>query len=202
MDETTGRLPDQYIPQKIIDLQGDLEQAVTGASSNATAASQSASQASASASAAKTSETNAASSATAAQNAVNGFGLEVGTTTTGEPRSDASVEIQKTSTKYTANFTIPRGDKGDKGDKGDTGATGAPGPKGADGDGGHDSDDPEWPEYKQPTGAHDAYHVGDKITYNGKHYTCVMEVVCGLLTPIRRDGVRKREPPLFKVVDL
>lgn len=32
----------------------------------------------------------------------------------------------------------------------------------------------EWPEYKHPTGAHDAYHVGDKITYNGKHYTCVM----------------------------
>lgn len=30
----------------------------------------------------------------------------------------------------------------------------------------------EWPEYKQPTGAHDAYHVGDKITYKGKHYTC------------------------------
>lgn len=33
----------------------------------------------------------------------------------------------------------------------------------------------EWPEYKQPTGAHNAYHVGDKITYNGKHYTCVMD---------------------------
>lgn len=33
----------------------------------------------------------------------------------------------------------------------------------------------EWPEYKQPTGAHDAYHVGDKITYNGKHYTCLMD---------------------------
>lgn len=33
----------------------------------------------------------------------------------------------------------------------------------------------EWPEYKQPTGAHDAYHVGDKITYKGKHYTCVMD---------------------------
>lgn len=32
----------------------------------------------------------------------------------------------------------------------------------------------EWPEYKQPTGAHDAYHVGDKISYNGKHYTCVL----------------------------
>ena len=33
----------------------------------------------------------------------------------------------------------------------------------------------EWPEYKQPTGAHDAYHVGDKITYNGNHYTCVLD---------------------------
>ena len=32
-----------------------------------------------------------------------------------------------------------------------------------------------WPEYKQPTGAHDAYHVGDKITYNGRHYTCVYD---------------------------
>lgn len=33
----------------------------------------------------------------------------------------------------------------------------------------------EWPEYVQPTGAHDAYHVSDKITYNGKHYTCAMD---------------------------
>ena len=31
----------------------------------------------------------------------------------------------------------------------------------------------EYPEYKQPTGAHDAYKVGDKITYNGKHYECI-----------------------------
>lgn len=33
----------------------------------------------------------------------------------------------------------------------------------------------KWPEYKQPTGAHDAYHVGDKITYNGKYYTCIYD---------------------------
>ena len=33
----------------------------------------------------------------------------------------------------------------------------------------------EWPEYKQPTGAHDAYDVGDKITYKGKRYTCVYD---------------------------
>lgn len=32
----------------------------------------------------------------------------------------------------------------------------------------------EYPPYKQPTGAHDAYKVGDKISWNGKHYECVM----------------------------
>lgn len=185
VDETTGRLPDQYIPQKIIDLQGNLEQAVTNASTSATSASQSASQAqssataanssaqaasassesartasdsatssknaaaqsasqasasaqaaetsktnaatsaqvaetsktnaASSASAAASSETNAAASATAAQNAVDGFGLQVGTTTTGEPGSDAAVEIQKNGTKYTASFTIPRGEAGPAG---------------------------------------------------------------------------------------
>ena len=30
----------------------------------------------------------------------------------------------------------------------------------------------EYPEYVQPTGGHDAYKVGDKITYNGKKYEC------------------------------
>lgn len=33
----------------------------------------------------------------------------------------------------------------------------------------------EYPEYVQPTGAHDAYHVGDKITYNGKKYECIYD---------------------------
>ena len=105
------------------------QQSASGASASASAAQQSASNASASASAAKvsetnaassasaaaTSETNAAASATAAQQAVDGFGLEVGETTTGEPGTDAVVEIQKTGTKYTANFTIPRGDVGPAG---------------------------------------------------------------------------------------
>ena len=31
----------------------------------------------------------------------------------------------------------------------------------------------EYPEYKQPTGAHDAYYNGDKVTFNGEHYTCI-----------------------------
>lgn len=33
----------------------------------------------------------------------------------------------------------------------------------------------EYPEYVQPTGAHDAYKVGDKITYNDKHYECIFD---------------------------
>lgn len=31
----------------------------------------------------------------------------------------------------------------------------------------------EYPDYVQPTGAHDAYHAGDKVTYNGKRYLCI-----------------------------
>lgn len=29
----------------------------------------------------------------------------------------------------------------------------------------------EWPEWVQPTGVHDAYDVGAKVTYNGKRWT-------------------------------
>lgn len=33
-------------------------------------------------------------------------------------------------------------------------------------------DDPavEWPEWRQPTGAHDAYAMGAKVSHNGKHW--------------------------------
>lgn len=31
----------------------------------------------------------------------------------------------------------------------------------------------EYPEYKQPTGAHDAYHKDDKVTFNGEKYICI-----------------------------
>ena len=34
----------------------------------------------------------------------------------------------------------------------------------------------EWPEYVQPTGVHNAYTVGNKITFNGKRYVCKMYV--------------------------
>ncbi len=37
------------------------------------------------------------------------------------------------------------------------------------------SEPDEWPEYVQPIGAHDAYKIGDKITYGGQHYVCRMD---------------------------
>lgn len=33
----------------------------------------------------------------------------------------------------------------------------------------------EYPEYKQPLGSHDAYNIGDKITYNGIKYECLID---------------------------
>lgn len=37
--------------------------------------------------------------------------------------------------------------------------------------GGEPTPEPEeYPQWVQPTGAHDAYNTGDKVTYNGKHY--------------------------------
>lgn len=45
------------------------------------------------------------------------------------------------------------------------------------GEGGGGSSEPtdEWPAWVQPTGAHDAYSTGDKITFGGKHYICQMD---------------------------
>lgn len=28
----------------------------------------------------------------------------------------------------------------------------------------------EWPEWRRPQGSHDAYNIGDKVTYNSEHY--------------------------------
>ena len=40
-------------------------------------------------------------------------------------------------------------------------------------EGGEEGPAEEYPAYVQPTGAHDAYHNGDKVTYNGAKYTCI-----------------------------
>lgn len=56
--------------------------------------------------------------------------IEVGTTTTGEPGTDASVTNSGTSGAAIFNFVIPRGEKGETGD---TGPTGPQGPQGIQG---------------------------------------------------------------------
>lgn len=33
----------------------------------------------------------------------------------------------------------------------------------------------EWPEFVQPTGAHDCYKKGDKVTFEGKHYISLID---------------------------
>lgn len=33
----------------------------------------------------------------------------------------------------------------------------------------------EYPEWVQPAGVHDAYNIGDKVTYNGQHYVCTSD---------------------------
>ncbi len=33
----------------------------------------------------------------------------------------------------------------------------------------------EWPEWVQPTGAHDAYNTGDRVSHNNKHWECAMD---------------------------
>lgn len=33
----------------------------------------------------------------------------------------------------------------------------------------------EWPEFIHPTGAHNVYNKGDKVTYNGKHYISLID---------------------------
>lgn len=33
----------------------------------------------------------------------------------------------------------------------------------------------EYPEYQTPSGSHDAYHKGDKVTYRGKRYICQVD---------------------------
>lgn len=33
----------------------------------------------------------------------------------------------------------------------------------------------EWPEWVQPQGSHDAYMIGDKVTFNGLHYVSTID---------------------------
>ena len=59
--------------------------------------------------------------------------LKVGSTTTGNAGTNASVTMTDNNNVYTLNFVIPKGEKGDTGAKGDAGVKGQDGAKGADG---------------------------------------------------------------------
>lgn len=98
----------------------DAESSANAASGSATAAKKSQDAAAESASSAAESAETASNAATEARNAVDGFGLTVGDTTTSEPGGNAVVTIEKTGTKYVANFTIPRGEQGPQGTNGST----------------------------------------------------------------------------------
>lgn len=60
--------------------------------------------------------------------------VDVGSTVTGEPGSEASVTNSGTQQNVVLNFSIPRGATGAQGPKGDNGADGAPGAQGPKGD--------------------------------------------------------------------
>lgn len=60
--------------------------------------------------------------------------LEIGTTTTSNPGTNASVTMTQDGINYTLDFVIPRGDKGDKGEKGDAGEKGIQGIQGPKGE--------------------------------------------------------------------
>lgn len=60
--------------------------------------------------------------------------VDVGSTVTGEPGSEASVTNSGTQQNVVLNFSIPRGATGAQGPKGDAGADGAPGEQGPKGD--------------------------------------------------------------------
>lgn len=36
-------------------------------------------------------------------------------------------------------------------------------------------EEPKYPDFIQPTGAHDTYHIGDHVIYNGKLYECILD---------------------------
>jgi hypothetical protein len=86
--------------------------------------------------------------------------VDVGTTTTGNAGTDASVVNSGTTSDAVFDFTIPRGDKGEKGDDGAPGAAGADGADGL---------DITWlGAYVAET----AYAINDAVSYSGSSYIC------------------------------
>ena len=54
----------------------------------------------------------------------------------------------------------------------------------------------EYPEYVQPTGGHDAYKIGDIVTYNGQKYECLIDN-CVWTPDVYPQGWKLIEEPLI-----
>lgn len=98
--------------------------------------------------------------------------VDVGTTTTGEPGTNANVVNVGTTSEAVLNFTIPRGDKGEKGDTG---------PAGADGADGEDA-------YVYIAYASDASGTGFTTTFNANlDYIAIKSTTTPIVTPQASD---------------
>lgn len=79
---------------------------------------------------ASTGDTNALATAKAVKDYVDGSTLSVGSVETGDPGTEASVEVTGSGRDVVLDFVIPRGDKGDPGEQGPEGPVGPEGPQG------------------------------------------------------------------------
>lgn len=59
----------------------------------------------------------------------------------------------------------------------------------------------EYPEYKQPTGAHDAYHKDDKMTFKSEKYICIApEGVAVVWNPEEYPAYWKKVEPVVEPI--
>lgn len=61
--------------------------------------------------------------------------------------------------------------------------------------GGNAGNADEWPEYIQPTGAHDAYYSGDRVTFDGRRYLCVSSGACVWSPQVLPDAWEAQDEP-------
>ena len=95
--------------------------------------------------------------------------LTVGTVTTGEAGTEATVTNRGTSSRAILDFTIPRGEKGEKGDTGAQGIQGVAGKDGTNGIDGKNGVDGKTPEKGKD------YFTAQEIEEITKHFKILKE---------------------------
>lgn len=61
--------------------------------------------------------------------------------------------------------------------------------------------DDEWPEYVKPTSKDEYYNKGDKITFNGKHYTCAKNNVANSPAELPKSWEYVEDAPVEDTVE-